>query len=357
MLLTLPWVDSIVALMGLSGEAAVAATQYLTIELAMLPAIMMLRVGIACLRGAGDTVSGLATMTIVNVVNMVVSYLLVTGAGPAPKLGWVGLPLGTATGYLCGAAIVLGLLSLGRERYYLRPALLWPDRNLIWRLLRIGIPGGTDMMLITLAHLIYLRVILRLGDVAAAAHGVAVQIEALGYMPGAAFQIAAATLAGQYLGAEDYVRARRSVLMACGVASLLMVAAGVCFYIFAAPLAAFFLGDQPTEVVPLAARLLRIVSYAMLPLAVTMVLAGALRGAGDTRWPLLFTLLSLIAIRVPLACYMAEHQWTIPFIWLTIPGLGLGVVGAWYAAVIDIVLRCMLMVFRFSHGGWQRVKV
>ena len=61
-------------------------------------------------------------------------------------------------------------------------------------------------------------------------------------MPGGAFQIAAATMAGQYLGARDLVRARRSVLMACGVATAIMIAAGVIFYVAAAPLAAFFLG-------------------------------------------------------------------------------------------------------------------
>jgi Na+-driven multidrug efflux pump len=160
-----------------------------------------------------------------------------------------------------------------------------PDFDLIRRILRIGIPGGVDVILVSLCHLVYLRIVLSLGDVAAAAHGVAIQVEALGYMPGGAFQISAATMAGQYLGAKDLVRARHSVVMACAVATAIMVLAGIIFYFGATPLAMFFRGGKYDEVVPLAAHLLRVVAFAMPPLAILMVLIGALRGAGDTRWP------------------------------------------------------------------------
>jgi Na+-driven multidrug efflux pump len=176
-------------------------------------------------------------------------------------------------------------------------------------------------------------------------------------MPGGAFQISAATLAGQYLGARDLVRARRSVIMACAVASAIMVVAGIVFYVAATPLSSFFLGGRAIEAVPLAARLLRIVAYAMLPLAVTMVLVGALRGAGDTRWPLVLNLLGIVLLRVPLAIFLAHDVVTIPLIGRTIPGAGLGVVGAWYGAVIDIIARCFLMIARFRHDAWQRINV
>ena len=171
-----------------------------------------------------------------------------------------------------------------------------PDFDLIRRILRIGIPGGIDVLLVSICHLIYLRIVLSLGDVAAAAHGVAIQVEALGYMPGGAFQISAATMAGQYLGARDLVRARSSVVMACVVATAVMVVAGIVFYVAATPLASFFLKAARREVIPLAAELLRVVAFAMAPLALVMVLVGALRGAGDTRWPLALNLLGIVLL-------------------------------------------------------------
>jgi putative MATE family efflux protein len=343
--------------MGLEGTAAEAAHRYLVIELFVLPAVMIERVAVACLRGAGDMTSGLVVMAIVNAVNMATSYALCTGLGPLPELGWTGIALGTAIGHLCGAAILIALLAGGRAGFHLRLSTMQPDFDLIRRILRIGVPGGFDVVLVSICHLIYLRIVLSLGDVAAAAHGVAIQVEALGYMPGGAFQISAGTMAGQYLGARDLVRARHSVIMACAVASAIMVAAGVFFYVAATPLASFFLGGRTSEVVPLAAELLRIVAYAMAPLALVMVLTGALRGAGDTRWPLALNLLGVVLVRVPLAMYLAQDVVSLPLLDMQLPGAGLGIVGAWYAAVIDIVTRALLLIARFRHDAWQRIEV
>jgi putative MATE family efflux protein len=355
MALALPAAGWMPVWMGLEDTAAEAATRYLVIEFCVLPAVMVERVGIACLRGAGDMVSGLVVMAIVNAINMCTSYVLAAGVGPLPELGWTGIALGTAIGHVCGATMLVTLLVCGRAGFHLRLADMRPDVRLIRRLLRIGVPGGIDVVLVSICHLVYLRIILSLGNVAAAAHGVAIQVEALGYMPGGAFQISAATMAGQYLGARDPVRARRSTILACLVASGVMAFAGVIFYLAATPLASFFLVGRP-EVIPLAASLLRVVAYAMVPLALMMVLIGALRGAGDTRWPLVLNLLGVVLVRVPLAIYLAYDEITLPLIG-TFAGAGLGVIGAWYGAVADIVLRCFLLIGRFRHEGWQRIDV
>ncbi len=354
-----PLAAPLVGLMGLDGASADAATRYLFVELCVLPAIMIERVGIACLRGAGDTVSGLLTMMVVNVVNIGVSVALVTGAGGLfEPLGWDGVALGTAAGHLTGAAILLAMLSGGRAGYRLRPSLMWPDFTMIRRLLRVGIPGGLEALLLVICNLAYLRIVLRLGDIPAAAHGVAIQVEALAFMPGGAFQIAASTMTGQYLGAADPKRATHSAWTACLAAVVLMAIGGVGFWIYAEPLIGLFVdAEGKPEVVTLAAELLRIISPAMLPLAVAMVLSGALRGAGDTRWPLLFTVASMGLIRLPLAAFLAQESVTIPLLGATFAGAGLGAVGAWYGAVTDLTMRAVLMAGRFLQGGWKRVEV
>jgi putative MATE family efflux protein len=357
MAIALPLAGFFPRVMGLDDMAAEAAHRYLVIELFVLPAVMIERVAVACLRGAGDMTSGLVVMAVVNAINMTISYALCVGFGPLPELGWTGIALGTAIGHVCGATILIGLLAGGRAGFHLRLSAMRPDFDLIRRILRIGVPGGVDVVLVSVCHLMYLRIVLSLGDVAAAAHGVAIQVEALGYMPGGAFQISAATLAGQYLGARDLVRARHSVVMACAVATAIMVAAGAVFYLAATPLASFFLGGRSSEVVPLAARLLRIVAFAMAPLAMVMVLTGALRGAGDTRWPLALNLIGVVLVRVPLALFLAHDAISLPLENIVLAGAGLGVVGAWYAAVIDIGARALLLVARFRHDAWQRIEV
>ena len=138
-----------------------------------------------------------------------------------------------------------------------------------------------------------------------------------------------------------------------------MALAGAVFYLAAVTLVEFFLDPaiHSEDVVALAARLLRIIAYAMPALAITMVLTGALRGAGDTRFPLFFTFVGFLLLRIPLATYLAHDSLAIPGTSIAIQGLALGVVGAWYAMVIDVTFRCLLFIGRFAHGGWQRVEV
>jgi Na+-driven multidrug efflux pump len=145
--------------------------------------------------------------------------------------------------------------------------------------------------------------------------------------------------------------------MASALAAVIMMTAGAVFYVAAAPMSAFFLGGYKSDVLPLCVQLLHVIAFVMLPLAVMMVLIGALRGAGDTRWPLAITLFGFIAIRVPLAMYLVDHQFTLPLVAGTFAGLGLGVIGAWYAAIADVTVRSVLLCWRFFHGGWQHVDV
>ena len=333
-----------VFLLGLENEAAALAVRYLDFILPVVPAIMLQRVGIAALRGAGDMITAFWVMSVVNVVNIVVSCTFVIGLGPFPALKWDGLAIGTATAYVTGALLVLIVLIRGQSGLQIEIRSLRPTFSMIGRLLKIGIPGGVDVVSIIGCNLWFISLINRLGNEAAAAHNVAIRLESLGFLPGAAFSLAATTLAGQYLGAGDTQRASRSVLLACVTACGIMTTVGIGFFFGGLQLAGFFLAPEDASIAVLSAQLLRIAGLAMLPLAIEMVLIGALRGAGDTRWPLLFTFVGFLGIRIPLT-YLAidVFQW--------------GVIGAWYAMLIDLVARCLMVLYRFYHGGWKNIKV
>ena len=344
MVLGVLFVGDFVSAMQLSGDSARLAGQYLLLVILVLPAMMVEVIAVSCLRGAGDTVSGLIVMSIVVMVNLLVSWSLIAGWGPLPELGFRGLAIGTAAAHVTGGVLLLALLLRGRAGLRLQPGGMRPDLPLIRRLLRIGVPGGTDVILIVVCHLAYMAIINSLGDLAAAAHGVAVKIEALAYLPGAAVQVAAATLAGQYLGAGDHAKATRSVLLSVAIGGAGMTAMGVVFFVAATPLSAVFLGESKPEVLAATAPLLRIVAISMPALAAAMILGGALRGAGDTRVPLVLNLIGYLGVRLPGAYFLAHV-------------LGWGVEGAWIAMVADVFVRCGLILWRFLHGGWKRIKV
>ena len=337
------WTEPLLRLLRLDEATIPLVDRYLDYILPILPAVMLLQVGPACLRGAGDTVSGMTAMGVVNAVNILASWGLVLGWF-GPTWGWDGLALGTAAGHVIGAAIILALLLRGRMGLYLRLEHLRPDVRLIRRLLHVGVPGGMDMLAIVACHLWYLAIINSLGAVVTAAHGVAVRIESLSYLPGSAFQVAAGTLAGQYLGAGRPDRAKRSALVACLVGGGVMVSAGVIFYVFAEPLVRLLVSADKVEEIRTAYPLLRIVAFATAPLALTMILSGALRGAGDTRWPFAIGMVGMLGVRIPLAHWAVYHaHW--------------GVQGAWWAMVVDLWVRCLLVSWRFWQGGWQKIKV
>jgi putative MATE family efflux protein len=361
MLLGSVWVRA----MNLRGEAAVLAIRYIWIIMPAIPCIMLEQIGSACLRGAGDTMSGMLARVAVNLINVAVSTALVTGYGPFPTLGWDGLAIGTACGHVVGAGIILTRLLTGRGGVHLSERLplpahrlgLWQiDRPMIARILRVGLPGGGDVLAVLTCHLVYVAIINRLGTLAQAAHGLGVQIEAMSYLPGSAFQVAAATLAGQSLGAADSQRAVRSVLLCVASALTIMVAAGFVLFFAGESVAELFIG-RSNETSVLVGQLLKIVALSCPPLAVLMVLSGALRGSGDTAWPLAITLVGLVGVRIPGACLLGWNEVPLPIVDLSLPGFGWGVAGAWWAMVADVTLRSVLAAWRFAHGGWKGVRV
>lgn len=347
--------DQLLRWLQLSDESRGAARQYLRWIIPIIPLMAFQQVGVAALRGAGNTKSGLLVMGVVNVVNTLLSSLLVAGAWGFPKLGWEGLAIGTAAGYLVGALFVAWGLISGVFGLRLRLSSMVPDSVQISRILRVGLPGGTDMMATVFCHLWFVGIINSLGTLAAAAHGLAIRVEAIAYAPGAAFQVAAATLAGQFLGAQMPQRAAKAIWITCLLSCLTMSCAVLLFWISSDAVVRVFVQENDVALVQESATLLRIVSFGLIPLAFVLVFSGALRGAGDTQGPLMVTFICFVLIRIPLTYYLACQ--TLPFGDESWSGLGWGVRGAWCAMVSDLVVRAILLTARFVHGKWRRMKV
>jgi putative MATE family efflux protein len=331
----------IVHLLGLRGEAAAFATEYLWPLALLLPFYLVEIGGIACLVGAGDTRTGLATLSGVVGVNVPLACVLSRGS-----LGFVGIAWGTAISHTLGAGFVLAVLAVGRYGLRISPGHLVPDRPLLYRLLRISVPAAMDSLSATAGQLWFLTIVNALGNIASSAHGIAIRCEGLGYLSGAAFGTAAMSLVGQNLGAKQPGHAARDGWAAfaagCGVMSLM----GAIFYSLAPDLLSLFAPTTNREaVVDAGVPALRLVAFAMPAVACTIIITAALRGAGDTRLPLIFSWLGFFGVRIPLAY------------WLTSDGMGLGLIGAWWAMFADLYVRAGLLVLRFAGGKWKSMRV
>jgi len=248
-------------------------------------------------------------------------------------------------------------LARGRFGLKLEPRLFRPRYDLIRRLLRVSVPAGIDSMSVVVGQFWFLSLVNRLGDVASGAHGIALGWEALGFLSGSAFGTAAMTLVGQNLGAGRPDQAAKSGWLAfalgCGVMSLM----GLIFFTFAPFMFRLYCPQESQQpIIDLGTPVLRLVAFAMPALASTIIFTSALRGAGDTRVPVLFTWTGFFLVRIPLA-------YLLPFpsadfgplgVW---PGADLGLFGAWLAMFADLLVRGGFFLYRFAHGTWQKQKV
>jgi MATE family, multidrug efflux pump len=346
-----------VRLMRMSGPAAGMAIEFLTPILALVVFQMIEQAGLACLVGAGDTRPTLWVLGGVAIINMPLAYICFRGIGPFAGFGFQGIAIGTALSHAIGGIAVLILLARGRAGLKLRLREMFPDRALIRRLLRISIPATVDTLSICLCQLWFLSMVNRLGDVAAAAHGIAIRWESLGYLSGHAFATAAAALVGQNLGARRPHDAARSGWVTWGIGCGVMTLMGVIFFTLAPEMFRLLCPSQhQDEVVKAGVPLLRLVAFAMPPLACIIIFTGALRGAGATRLPMLLSWIGFLVIRIPLA-YFIMYEATDLGPLGTVHGLGKGLYGAWLAMFADLLIRGILFLFLFAAGIWKRVRV
>jgi putative MATE family efflux protein len=344
-ILGLLYLPELMSLLQLRGDAAELAVAYLRPVFCALTLQMVEAVGLACLVGVGDTVTGMWVMSGVAVVNVPLAWGFVHGWGPLQALGFVGIATGTATSHALGCLAVLTVLARGRAGLRLNVTQLRPDPPLMRRLLHISVPAGIDSLSVVAGQLWFLSIVNRLGDQASAAHGIALQWEGLGYLSGHAFATAAMTLVGQNLGARRPGQAARSAWTAFALGCGVMCGMGAIFYALAEPMFLIFCPrPEQRPIVEAGVPVLRLVAWAMPPLASCIVFTGALRGAGDTRVPVLFTWLGFLGVRIPLAYWFTGY-------------LGWGLLGAWWAMFADLFVRGIALLLRFSTGRWKRIRV
>jgi putative MATE family efflux protein len=339
----------IISSLNLKGATAQEAVGFLRVVLFATPLMASLIGGVACLRGAGDTRTGMWVMIVVNLINVSLSWSLVTGLGWFPSFGLRGVAAGTAIGEGTGGLIVLIVLAKGRSGLGLSLRNLIPAFAELRRILRISLPAAGESLTNAMCQLWFISLINRLGPTSTAAHGVAIRCESLSFLTLLAFSVSASTLTGQYLGARRPDLAARAARTAWGMGVAVMIVLGFLIYILARPMFVLFLGSGHDEVISLGVPVLRIVAFALPALATINVLSGALRGAGDTRWPWVIVLCGYLVVRLPLTYYLTfpSHE----------GGLGWGLRGAWIAMFADLCVRGTLIAIRFLQGGWKRVRV
>jgi len=289
------------------------------------------------MHGRGDTRTPMTAIILVNILHVAIAWPLIYGRLGFHPFGVNGaayaINISEAVGfaYLLLQGIRKGYLSFGR-----------PDTALWGRIWRVGYPVALERLAQQSGQLLYSRFILGYGTVAYAAHQVGLSIESLSFMPGAGMGIAAASMMGHSLGARKYRQARMGHREALRLAVLVMGLMAALFLLLPAPLLRLFTAD--TAVIREGTVFLRLVAFAQIPLALSFVYAGSLRGTGDTFYVFLSTLLSMWGVRVLLA-------------WLVADVLHLSLYAVWGVFVVDWYVRAGLFAWRYHKRDLHEVRL
>src|SRR5882672_9532754 len=226
--------DQLVLATRLQGPAKHFARSYARMLAIALPFNTLMLVANACLRGAGDTISPALSMIAVDIINMFFSGSLTFGWFGMPRMGFEGIALGTVIAYIAGGVIQFVVLLVGRGGIRLHMHRMRPHWHTIKRILKIGVPSGTEWVLTWIANFAMIIILNQIDPTNAmpAAHHNAVRLEAMSYLGGFAIATAAATMVGQSLGMRNPHRAKRSAYLAYALGGGMMTCFGIVFIVF-----------------------------------------------------------------------------------------------------------------------------
>ena len=340
--LTIAFAPGIFGLFGVEPHVGVLSVSYMRILSLGMVFFAIMSVASGALRGAGDTRTPMIVGLVANVVHIALNYLLIFGKFGLPALGVSGAAIGTAVSMVVAAFMYMGLLFGNR----LAIRIAWRDFR--WdmerarQVVRLGLPAAAEQIVLQLGLLIYVKFIVEFGTAALSGYQVGMRVLSLSFIPNLGFSTAAAALIGQNLGAGREKEAKQAGWVCTWWALLSMCGIGLIYVLFSRELAAIFVDDP--EVIELAALFIRIVGYCQAGMAIYFTLAGALRGAGDTRWPLLITLLGMYGFRIPAAWVLTRY-------------FDAGLLATWSLLFFDYIIRIVCILLRYGRGKWLKTKV
>ena len=334
------------------AEAARIGAAYLRIVmLSMVPRFWSM-IAARALAGVGDTRTPMYVRLLTLPTNIALNAVLVFGLGPAPRLEVVGAAIATVVANTAGAAVFVAIFLSGRWPVRLRVGGPQFDAGLAAEIVRVATPLAGTRLARTFGRFPFLFVLGVLGTPYVAAYAVGRRVVLFALMPAWGYATAASTLVGQAVGSGDEDGATRDGWATVRVALATQLLVAVLLAALAAPIATLF----GTENVALTAEFVRVFALGVAGFAVSRTTRGALRGAGDTRWPFYGTILGTYLLRLPLAFLALPVGYAVTLGPLSLaPGRGLGVVAIYAAVLIDFYAKAGVNAARFATGRWKAI--
>lgn len=332
----------VIALLAPSDAIAPYATGYMRARAFGIMGITAASSLSAFFRGIGDTRTPLVATAVANAANLFLDLGLVYGWFGMPRLGVVGAGVATSISEWIYFGVMIAFFARPEISARFQTRFRAPRLADVKRLLRVGAPIGGQWTIEMLAFAIFTAFVARMGDAPMAASHAFIQLLSLSFMQAVGISIATTTLVGRYIGSGEIDLVARSLRSSMLLGGVLAATIAALFMTIPDLLLGLFTSDP--DVLRYGGPLLLVGAFYQLFDAVAIVADGALRGAGDTRWPFVVRTLMSWAVFLPLA-------------WALAVPLDLGLTGAWLGGLGSIVLLAGFLAYRFQAGAWQRIEI
>ncbi|HEY3289564.1 MAG TPA: MATE family efflux transporter [Anaerolineae bacterium] len=343
MVVLAPLASPFLSLLINDPEVVRQGTIYVQIILTTSIVAFPLQVLTGIMRSTGDTRTPMYITLVMNVINIVLAIILIFGVGPIPALKIAGAGTATAIARASGGLMALFVIikGLSKLQLNLKEMLVW-YWNDVWRILRIAIPNIIDSLIQRIGFIAFISIVASMGTAVVAANQIANTIESMAFLPAFGLSVATTAIVGQSLGAKNVpiavLATTRSIMLAVGV----MLCTAVFSVVFGGLIARAFGASQ--EILGLATMAVQLSALEQPFIAVQNVLGGTLRGAGDTRSPMIVSFIGVFLFRITTVYLLAIV-------------LRLGLAGVWIGTAIDWAGRSLVMYILFRQGKWKHIKI
>ena len=326
---------------SVEADVMKSAKEYFILIGFSFPLLAVYSSAAALFRSQGNSVVSLFASTVMNIINIAGNAWFIYGC----NMGAAGSGLATLLARGAAAAVLCVLLiRSGMLRYHTPHKATFAEcRELLGKIFYIGVPSGLETGLFSFGKLLVQRLYALLGTVALAANAAAGALSCIATLPGSALSLAMLPVVGQAIGAGKPDEARRLAKKLLRTAYVLMLAANLLVYLFLPQLAGLYsLSEATTAVVR--QLLLWHCLFATLFYPAGFCTPAALRAAGDVRYTMTASIVSMLLCRVALS-------------YIFVKGFGFGVISIWMAIFCDWGLRALLFTLRMRGNAWFKHKI
>ena len=296
------------------------------------------------LRAVGDTKTPMRIGILVNIVNVALNFLLIYPTRKwngiwIPGAGWgvIGAAIASAISFVVGG-ICIAVALWKHPMISPKGQSLYPDMEILKPCLKVALPNALQRFGTSLGYVAFASMINSIGEVATAAHTIANTVESAFYIPGYGMQTAAATLAGNALGAKDNQRIGKLARMIIFIETALMLLSGSLLFLFAPDMMQLFSRDA--SVIALGAVVLRMVAVSEPFYGVSIIIEGMMQGMGNTLMPFVFSISGMWGIRI-IGTFLCTQL------------LGMGLVSAWGCMIAHNMMLFIMFMICYLTGRWN----